>query len=124
MGGGGGGLNREGDLNVNILPLKSRSLSEGGGLFERGGLIEDLQYFNLKNNDRRTNAANSCYYGPHWDCNLVSLPVRVCSIESLFQSNLLHLFLKARVDSIFISNNSSKGFSFKQSHHYFCTSLL
>ena len=41
------------------------------------GLIEDLQYFNLKNSDRRTNAANSCYYGPHWDCNLVSLTVLV-----------------------------------------------
>ena len=51
----------------------------------------------------------------------MSLPVQVCSIESLFQSNLLHLFLKARVDSIFISNNSSKGFSFEQSHHYLCT---
>ena len=68
---GGGGLNREGGCNVNLLPLKSGSLSEGGGL------IEDLQYFNLKNSDRRTSAANSCYYGPHWDCNLVSLTVLV-----------------------------------------------
>ena len=36
-----------------------------GGEWGGGGLIEDLQYFNLKNSDRRTNAANSCYYGPH-----------------------------------------------------------
>ena len=49
----------------------------GGGGGGGGGLIEDLQYFNLKNSDRRTNAANSCYYGPHWDCNLVSLTVLV-----------------------------------------------
>ena len=41
-----------------------------GGEWGGGGL-------NLKNSDRRTNAANSCYYGPHWDCNLVSLTVLV-----------------------------------------------
>ena len=51
-----------------------RGGGQGGG---GGGLIEDLQYFNLKNSDRRTNAANSCYYGPHWHCNLVSLTVQV-----------------------------------------------
>jgi len=34
--GRGGGLNREGGFNVNFLPLKSGSLLEGGGLFERG----------------------------------------------------------------------------------------
>ena len=36
--GRGGGLNREGGL-INFPPLKR------GGLFERGGLIEDLRYF-------------------------------------------------------------------------------
>ena len=36
-GSGGGGLNREGGL-INFPPLKR------GGLFERGGLIEDLRY--------------------------------------------------------------------------------
>ena len=44
--GWGGGLNREGGL-INFLPLKTGGggLLEEGGLFERGGLIEDLQYF-------------------------------------------------------------------------------
>ena len=35
--GRGGGLNREGGL-INFPPMKR------GGLFERGGLIEDLRY--------------------------------------------------------------------------------
>ena len=39
----GGGLNREGGL-INFLPLKRGGLLEGGGLFERGCLIEDLRY--------------------------------------------------------------------------------
>ena len=37
------GLNREGGL-IKFLPLKRVGLLEGGGLFERGGLIEDLRY--------------------------------------------------------------------------------
>ena len=42
--GWGGGLNREGGGGlINFLPLKRRGLLEGGGLFERGGLIEDLR---------------------------------------------------------------------------------
>ena len=44
-----------------------------GGEWGGGELIEDLQYFNLKNSDRRTNAANSCYYGPHWDCSVPNI---------------------------------------------------
>ena len=39
-GSGRGGLNREGGL-INFPPLKR------GGLFERGGLIEDLRYVML-----------------------------------------------------------------------------
>ena len=63
---------RGGALMLTFFPLL-----EGGGLYERlgGGIIEDLKYFNLKNNDRRTNTTNSCYNEPHWVCNLVSLPV-------------------------------------------------
>ena len=43
IGGGEGRLNREGGL-INFLPLKRGGLLEGGGLFERGRLIEDLRY--------------------------------------------------------------------------------
>ena len=46
MGGEGRGVNREGGL-INFLPLKRGSLLEGGGFFERGGLIEDLRYLIL-----------------------------------------------------------------------------
>ena len=44
---GGGGLKREGGGGLlNVLPLKNGggSLLERGGLFETGGLIEDLRY--------------------------------------------------------------------------------
>ena len=34
----------EGRGVINFLPLKMEGLLEGGGLFERGGLIEDLRY--------------------------------------------------------------------------------
>ena len=37
----GGGLDRKGGC-INFLALKRRGSLEGGGLFERGSLIEDL----------------------------------------------------------------------------------